>query len=102
MDAGLWVTVAGLLLSLLCDGSQVSVFSRLWPCARAPWPCASSDPRGCLRDPVTLISRLHDMAVVRNESHRFLHSSATAKKRIKAREQARRGGGKSDPTDSAD
>lgn len=26
-----------------------------------------------------------------NESHHFLHSSATAKKRIKAREQARKG-----------
>ncbi|MES3014650.1 MAG: ATP-binding protein, partial [Pseudomonadota bacterium] len=26
-----------------------------------------------------------------NESHRFLHSTAVAKKRIKAREQARKG-----------
>lgn len=37
-----------------------------------------------------------------NESHRFLHSSATAKKRIKAREQARMGGVKADPTDVTD
>ncbi len=37
-----------------------------------------------------------------NENHRFLHSSATAKKRIKAREQARKGNGKNDPTDSVD
>ncbi len=37
-----------------------------------------------------------------NESHRFLHSSATAKKRIKAREQARKGSAKVDPTESTD
>ncbi len=37
-----------------------------------------------------------------NESHRFLHSSATAKKRIKAREQARKGSGKADPSDVVD
>ena len=37
-----------------------------------------------------------------NESHRFLHSSATAKKRIKAREQARKGNSKSDPPDTSD
>jgi len=39
-----------------------------------------------------------------NESHRFLHSSATAKKRIKAREQARKSGSKAmhqtPPTDA--
>ena len=29
-----------------------------------------------------------------NESHRFLHSTATAKSRIKSREQAKRTGGK--------
>lgn len=34
-----------------------------------------------------------------NESHRFLRSSATVKKRIKAREQARKGGVKADTTD---
>lgn len=32
----------------------------------------------------------------------FLHSSATAKKRIKAREQARKGNGKNDSNDSTD
>jgi hypothetical protein len=37
-----------------------------------------------------------------NESHRFLHSSATAKKRIKAREQTRKTGAKADPTDATD
>ena len=37
-----------------------------------------------------------------NESHRFLHSSATAKKRIKAREQARKGSGKANPPDAGD
>lgn len=31
------------------------------------------------------------IAETRNKSHRFLHSSAVAKKRIKTREQARRG-----------
>jgi hypothetical protein len=33
-----------------------------------------------------------------NESHRFLHSSAVAKKKIKAREQARKGT-KPEPSD---
>ena len=37
-----------------------------------------------------------------NESHRFLHSSATAKKRIKAREQTRKAGTKADPPDATD
>ncbi|WP_304505078.1 MULTISPECIES: ATP-binding protein [unclassified Acidovorax] len=37
-----------------------------------------------------------------NESDRFLHSSATAKKRIKARERTRKTGTKADPTDTAD
>jgi DNA replication protein DnaC len=37
-----------------------------------------------------------------NESQRFLHSSATAKKRIKAREQPRKGGAKADSTDAPD
>ena len=37
-----------------------------------------------------------------NESHRFLHSSATAKKRIKAREQARKGKETADPADTTD
>ncbi|MNY43327.1 transposase [compost metagenome] len=37
-----------------------------------------------------------------NKSHRFLHSSATAKKRIKVREQARKGGAKADLTDATD
>jgi hypothetical protein len=35
-----------------------------------------------------------------NESHRFLHSTAVAKKRIKAREQARKGA-KTEPSDAA-
>jgi DNA replication protein DnaC len=34
-----------------------------------------------------------------NDSHRFLHSSASAKKRIKAREQARKAGANAAPTD---
>ena len=37
-----------------------------------------------------------------NQSHRLLHSSTTAKKRIKAREQARKGTGKNDSNDSTD
>jgi hypothetical protein len=37
-----------------------------------------------------------------NDSHRFLHSSATAKRRIKAREQTRKTGTKADPTDATD
>ena len=37
-----------------------------------------------------------------NESHRFLHSSATAKKRIKAREQTRKTGTKADSPDATD
>ena len=37
-----------------------------------------------------------------NESDRFLHSSATAKKRIKARERTRKTGTNADPTDTAD
>ncbi|MDY0749033.1 hypothetical protein SNE35_31340 [Paucibacter sp. R3-3] len=37
-----------------------------------------------------------------NESHRFLHSSATAKKRIKAREQARKAGDKPDSATAAE
>ena len=37
-----------------------------------------------------------------NESHRFLHRSATAKKRIKVREQARKGSAKIDPTEGTD
>ena len=35
-----------------------------------------------------------------NESHRFLHISATAKKRIKARKQAHKGNSKADPSDA--
>ena len=35
-----------------------------------------------------------------NESHRFLHSSAVAKKRIKAREQARKGA-KAEPAEES-
>ena len=37
-----------------------------------------------------------------NESHRFLHSSATAKKRIRAREHARQAGAGSGPATPAD
>ena len=35
-----------------------------------------------------------------NDSHRFLHSSAVAKKRIKAREQARKGA-KAEPAEES-
>jgi hypothetical protein len=35
-----------------------------------------------------------------NESHRFLHSSAVAKKRIKAREHARRADKQTPPEDT--
>ena len=61
------------------------------------WICVFSSQQstkacsGGLRYRPTMSSSSHCHIVeTGNESHRFLHSSAVAKKRIKAREQARR------------